>query len=223
MISPGISPKQIQSRILKTLENGLQFDLSTQHCNKFVRRHVNEKVKLVILYIDICNSTKMSLLLSTTSFALMVKVFSQEIALAVRGYGGYILKHVGDAVIAVFPSEFDAYKACEAAMSCAINISFIIKQCINPAFKIHGLPELIVKMAVDYGDALVVLYGKSLYNAHIDLISSSMGITAKIASFAQPNEIVIGQSIYNIFLSNGKLLKALSIPILKKIDKLENS
>ena len=216
MILAGTSPKQIQSRILKTLENGLQFDLSSEDCNKFLRRRVNEKVKLAILYIDICNSTKMSLLLSTTDFALMVKVFSQEISLAVRGYGGYILKYVGDAVIAVFPSEFDTYKACEAAMCCAINISFIIRQCINTAFKIHGLPELTVKIGVDYGDALVVLYGKSLRNAHIDLIGSSMSITAKIASFAQPYEIVIGQAIYNILLPNSKLLKGLPIPILKK-------
>jgi adenylate cyclase len=173
MISAGTSPKQIQSRILKTLENGLQFDLSTEDCNKFLRRHVNEKVKLAILYIDIRNSTKMSLLLSTRSFALMVEVFSQEISLAVRGYGGYILKYVGDAVIAVFPSELDTYKACKNAMSCAINILYIVKQCINPAFKMHGLPELTVKIGVDYGDALVVLYGKSLQNAHIDLISSN--------------------------------------------------
>ena len=75
----------------------------SEDCNKFLRRHVNEKVRLVILYIDICDSTKMSLLLSTTDFALIVKVFSQEIAFAVRSYGGYILKYVGDAVIAVFP------------------------------------------------------------------------------------------------------------------------
>jgi adenylate cyclase len=216
MISAETSPKQIQSRILKTLESGLQFDLSTQLCNKFLRRHVNEKVKLAVLYIDICNSTKMSLLLSTTSFALMVKVFSQEIALAVIDYGGYILKYVGDAVIAVFPSEFDTYKACEAAMLCAINISFIIKQCINPTFKKYGLPKLTVKMGIDYGDALVVLYGKSLYNAHIDLISSSMSVTAKILSFAQPDEIVIGESIYNILLPNGEFLKGLcQFPLLK--------
>lgn len=94
MILAETSPKQIRSRILKTLEDGLQFDLSTQLCNKFLRRHVNENVKLAILYIDICDSTKMSLLLSTKSFALMVKVFSQDIALAVRGYGGYILKYI---------------------------------------------------------------------------------------------------------------------------------
>ena len=69
--------------------------------------------------------------------------------------------------------------------------------------QLHHLQQLMltltVKIGVDYGDALVVLYGKSLQNAHIDLISSSMGITAKVASFAQPNEIVVGQSIYNIF------------------------
>jgi class 3 adenylate cyclase len=150
----------------------------------------------------------MSLLLSATSFALIVEVFSQEIGLAIGGYGGYVLKYVGDAVIAVFPSEFDTYKACENAINCARDILYIIKQCMNPAFKVYGLPELTVKIGVDYGDALVVLYGKSLQNAHIDLISSSMGITAKVASFAQPNEIVVGQSIYNIFLSSDRLLKA---------------
>jgi hypothetical protein len=40
-----------------------------------------------------------------------------------------------------------------------------------------------------------------------------MGITAKIAYVSQPNEIVIGQSIYNILLPNKMLLKALSIPV----------
>jgi hypothetical protein len=82
MISAGTSLKQIQSRILTSLENGLQFDLSTEDCNKFLRRHVNDKVKLAILYIDIHNSTKMSLLLSATNFALMIQIFSQEITLA---------------------------------------------------------------------------------------------------------------------------------------------
>lgn len=218
MISTRTSTKQIQSRILKTLENGLQFDLSTEDCNKFLRRRVNEKVKLAIIYIDIYNSTKMSLLLSAKSFALIIEVFSQEIALAVKGYGGYILKYVGDAVIVIFPSEFDNYKACRNAINCAINILDIVKQCINPAFKMHGLPELTVKIGADYGDALVALYGKSLHNAHIDLISSSMGITSKIASFAQPNEIVIGQCL-QCFLSNDRLLKAVSIPALK--DKIQ--
>jgi adenylate cyclase len=191
----------------------LQFDLSTEDCKKFLKRHVNGKVKLAILYIDIHDSTKMSLLLSATNFALIVQVFSQEVGLAIGGYGGYVLKYVGDAVIAIFPSEFDSYKACENAINCARGILYLIKQCINPAFKIYGLPELTVKIGLDYGNALVVLYGKSLQKAHVDLISSSMGITAKITTVAQPNEIVIGQSIYNIFFPNDKLLKALSIPV----------
>jgi hypothetical protein len=58
MISTRISRKEIQSRILRTLENGLQFDMSTKDSNKFLRRHVYEKVKLAIIYIDIYNSTK---------------------------------------------------------------------------------------------------------------------------------------------------------------------
>jgi hypothetical protein len=53
--------------MLKMLGNGLQFDLSTEDWQKFLRRHHNEKVKLAILYIDIHNSTKMSLLPSATN------------------------------------------------------------------------------------------------------------------------------------------------------------
>jgi class 3 adenylate cyclase len=127
---------------------------------KFLIRHVNENIKLAILYIDILDSTKMSLLLSATDFALMIRVFSQEITLAVRGYGGYVLKYVGDAVIAIFPSEFDSYKSCESAINCAKGILYLINQCINSAFKIYGLPELRTKIGLDYGNALVVLYGK---------------------------------------------------------------
>ena len=221
--------KKSKTRVRKTLEGKPEFVMSLVETQNVLEKFAKSKTAFVVLHVDLVGSTKMAMRLPIDRLTVMIQAFNQEMSIAVKAFGGYILKYVGDAVIAVFPSEFDTYKACEAAIRCAVNISFIIKQCINPAFKIHGLPEITVKMGVDYGDALVVLYGKSLHNAHIDLISSSMGITAKIASFAQPNEIVMGQSIYNIFLSNGKLLKALSIPILKKrirhvkTDKLENS
>ena len=47
--------------------------------------------------------------------------------------------------------------------------------------------------------ALVVLYGKSLEKAHIDIIGSSISLAAKIASLAKPNQVLVGEHIYNIF------------------------
>jgi class 3 adenylate cyclase len=36
-----------------------------------------------------------------------VQVFAQEISLAISGYGGYVFKYEGDAVIVLFPAEYD--------------------------------------------------------------------------------------------------------------------
>jgi class 3 adenylate cyclase len=55
-----------------------------------------------------------------------------------------------------------------------------------------------LRIGLDFGEALVVPYGKIL-------IGSSISIAAKIVSVAQPNQVLIGESIYNInFFSRTK-------------------
>ena len=62
-----------------------------------------------------------------------------------------------------------------------------------------------LRIGLDFGEALVVPYGKILEKAHIDIIGSSISIAAKIVSVAQPNQVLIGESIYNInFFSRTK-------------------
>jgi class 3 adenylate cyclase len=48
----------------------------------------------------------------------------------------------------------------------------------------------------------VLLYGKNLETAHIDIIGSSMSMAAKIASTAKANQILVGELIYNNLLSS---------------------
>jgi class 3 adenylate cyclase len=166
--------KQIHARVNKTLSNGIQLNMSTEESKKLLRRHVNSKTNLVIVFIDINNSTQMSLSLPENKFALMIQTFAQEISIAASGYGGYVFKYEGDAVIVLFPAGYDQAKACKNALSCSRAILEIIKEVINPAFKANELPEIKVRIGLAYGDALVVLYGKSLEKAHIDIIGSSI-------------------------------------------------
>lgn len=72
----------------------------------------------------------------------------------------------------------------------------------NPLFKTNELPEITVKVGLAYGDALVMLYGKNLEKAHIDIIGSSISMAAKVASIAKPNQVLVGEFIYNILLSS---------------------
>jgi adenylate cyclase len=194
--------EQIRARITKTLKEGIQLDMSTEECKKFLKIHVNSKTNLVIMFVDINNSTQMSLSLSEKKFALILQTFAQEISIAVLGYGGYVFKYEGDAVIALFPAEYDRTKACKNALNCSRTILEIIREVIDPVFKINELPEITIRIGLAYGYALVVLYGKSLEEAHIDIVGSSISLASKIASIAQPNQILVGEFIYNILHSS---------------------
>jgi class 3 adenylate cyclase len=183
--------------------DGIQLNMSTEESKKLLRRHVNTKTNLVTMFVDINNSTEMSLSLPEDKFALIVQSFAQEISIAVLGYGGYVFKYEGDAVIVFFPAEYDQVKACENALNCSRAILEIIREVINPVFNAKELPEITVRIGMAYGYALVVLYGKSLEIAHIDIIGSSISMASKIASIAKPNQVLVGEHIYNIlFMSS---------------------
>jgi adenylate cyclase len=196
LLPPAKDLNSAQARVRQTLDKGVQIDLSTESCKRFLRRKVNQKVAVVILYVDIDGSTKMSMALSPEKFATILHVFSQEMSLITSEYGGYVLKYVGDAIIALFPAEYDRGRASKNALECAKEMRRIIKDCINPELSARQLPELSVKMSIDYGYVQVVLYGKSIDRSHIDIVGSSISVAAKMISLAKTWQIMIGQSMY---------------------------
>lgn len=172
--------QQIRAKVNRTLGDGIQLNMSTEESKKMLRRHVNSNTNLVTMFVDINDLTSMSLSLSENKLALKLQTFAQEISIAISGYGGYVFKYEGDAVISLFPAQFSHTKACENVVSCSKSILEIIREVINPAFKEIDLPGITVRLGLAYGDALVVLYGKSLEKAHIDIIGSSISMASRL-------------------------------------------
>ena len=96
--------QQIRARVNRTLGDGIQPNMSTEESKNLLRRHANSNTNLVIMVVDINDSTSMSLSLSENKFALILQTFAQEISIAISGYGGYVFKYEGDAVISLFPA-----------------------------------------------------------------------------------------------------------------------
>jgi adenylate cyclase len=207
LLSPVKDLNAAQARVRQTLDKGVQIDLSTESCKRFLRRKVNQKVGVVILYVDIDGSTKMSMSLSPEKFATILHVFSQEMSLVTSEYGGYVLKYVGDAIIALFPAEYDKGQASKNALECSKDMQRIIRECVNPELRARRFPEITVKMSIDYGDVLVVLYGKSLERSHIDIVGSSISMAAKMIPLAKTWQIIIGQSMYENLENNENLVE----------------
>ncbi|MEM2856571.1 MAG: adenylate/guanylate cyclase domain-containing protein [Candidatus Nitrosocaldaceae archaeon] len=183
----------IKERIYNTLEHGLQVDLSLEASRRFLYRHIDKKVEIVILIVDIEGYTRLSMNIPTKTLANIVQLFAQEMSIVINTHNGYVFKYVGDSVIAFFPAEFDNKKACINALASAKDMINSIEH-INEELKKRGYPRISIKISINYGSDLVVLYGKK--NAHIDLVGSTISIASKILIRAHQN-IVITQYVYN--------------------------
>ena len=188
---------QRQDRLWKALEERYQYNSSVKRGQEFLLNHVNSKVELVIMYIDLVGSTKMSMTLPVEQLVTIMRAFSHEISSVVESYNGYVLKYVGDAIISFFPCGFNKYLISDKSVQCAKSMINVIKNGINPILTKHEYPELSVKIGIDEGEDVVVQYGYDK-SSLIDILGYSMNVAAKITSLTAANKISVGNAVYKL-------------------------
>ena len=188
---------ETQKRIWRAIkQGGAEYYGIISESDEFLREHVNEKIPMAVMFVDLVGSTDMSLSLPEEKVAMIVSSFAQEMAIAVKQHSGYTLKFVGDAVIGYFIHK-SALMASDNAISCAQNMIKIIEEGINPILNNYDYPDLYIKIGIDYGESMVMRYGKDKARAHVDLLGPVMNIAAKVQNKAKPQQIMIGEDIFN--------------------------
>lgn len=187
---------ETQKRVWGALKKGYEYTGIIDDSEKFLREHVFKKINMVVLYVDLVGSTTMTLELPAEKLATIVSSFSQEMASVIRLHKGLVLKFVGDAVIGYFNATDNTLLASDNAVNCAKSMITVIEKGINPILNQYDYPDLMVKIGVDYGQSIVVRYGSNEASSHVDLMGPVMNIAAKIQAMAKPNQILIGQDVY---------------------------
>jgi class 3 adenylate cyclase len=137
----------------------------------------------------------------------------------IRLYGGYILKYIGDAIIAFFIVNTDnLYLPCINAINCAKTMIKVINQGFNPILNQYDYPEMGVRIGIDYGENVIVKYlpqsfekNKSnaseyqstqkipyILNPIYDILGYTISVATKMTTYAKSNHIIVGQLIYDI-------------------------
>jgi adenylate cyclase len=110
VISMGTLIENSQIRLQKSLKANADFNISLKETQKILEKFLGFKIKLVILNIDLMGSTKMSLDLPMDKLTTIIRSFAQEFSIIISNYGGYVLKYIGDAVLAFFVFEDSSNK-----------------------------------------------------------------------------------------------------------------
>ncbi len=224
--------KDAQKRTWSELKVAPKFNIPLDRTQTLLEKFTNTYIDLVILHVDLVSSTRLSMNLPLRRLVPIVQAFTQEVSLIVEAYGGYVFKYVGDAVLAFFFTEKDnLYLPCSNAVSCGLSMVRIIKEGMNAILNDNGYPELEIRVGIDVGESAVIQYGfgtngitktekknakehnpvqdadkhdniNVIREPYLDIIGYTINTASKMTGFARPNQIVIGDAVYNRLYSN---------------------
>jgi adenylate cyclase len=184
---------ETRERVRRIVKAGTFF--SAESSDELLRENLNSKLKLIVLYVDLVGSTMMTRSLPVAQLALLVQTFTQEMSFTVSRFNGYVLKYVGDAIIAYFPADANYNVRCNAAINCSYAMIRVLEEGVNSIFREHGLGGLQVKIGIETGEHSVIQYtlGK---NSQVDILGYGISMAAKLSTLARPNQVVISHAIY---------------------------
>jgi adenylate cyclase len=223
--------KKSQARVRKTLEGKPEFVMSLVETQNVLKKHAKDKTTLVVLHVDLVGSTKLAMRLPIDRLTMIIQVFHQEMSIIAKAFGGYVLKYVGDAVLAFFVlpiTASEAKAACTNAVNCAKYMLRMASEVINPILDDYGCPEMNLRIGLDVGENAIIQSGwDTHYNIrnrrknnnnvvnnnnkkeHLvvkkpvyDLLSYTLSIAVKMTALANPNHIVIGDPMYSLLDDN---------------------
>lgn len=206
VVDTDLAVTQAQERVWKVLKFDPDLNLTSPETQAILEKFVKSKVAFVILHVDLVGSTKLSMTLPPDRLANIVQAFTQEMSVMISAFGGYVLKYVGDAIMAFFLADWNNLSVpCSNAVACAHAMLKVMQQGINPILNQYDYPELSVRVGVDVGDNVVVQYGwdttalddgKVARRPHLDILGYTISVTAKMTTLAEPGQIMIGQFVY---------------------------
>ncbi|MBI5046953.1 adenylate/guanylate cyclase domain-containing protein [Candidatus Micrarchaeota archaeon] len=164
----------ILSRIeaIKQMESGTESFKFKDSSEEFLENLKKDKMRFVILSIDLKGSTKMSQELTCRENAEIITLFLREMTLIADKFNGYVLKYLGDGLIAYFP-EPNFIGMNDNAIDCAVTMKKMIVYGLNSILETRGLPALDFRIGLD----------------------ETINLAVKIQSRAKSKEILMGESV----------------------------
>jgi adenylate cyclase len=201
--------KHAQLSMWKALKVKPDFDISMEETQNALKNYAESKATFVILHVDLVDSTKLSMTLPIDRLTTIIQAFAQELSLVISSYGGYVLKYIGDAILAFFivASQNDLYLRCINAVECGCTMIKVVRQGINPILNQSDYPELGIRIGIDVGKNAVVKFGWNTYTVdgmviakapYFDVLGYTISIATKMTAFAKPDQIIIGQLVYDV-------------------------
>ena len=145
-----------------------------------------ERRPITVMFCDLVGSTSLASKLDAEDWRNLVNAYLDEASTAVTGFGGHVLKKLGDGLMALFgypqAQENDAERAVRAAL--AIQRALVE---INARNASRGAPELEARIGLDSGQVVVDATG--------EVFGDAPNIAARVQGAAEPGSILVTATV----------------------------
>ena len=194
--------REAKAELMANWDKKYQLQKTKPAFNEFLKENTGKETTMVILYVDMEGSTRISSTVDPGINAKIIKIFLMQMAKAIDNHRGFVLKFVGDCAIGIFPAETNSTGMCDNSIQSAMTIRGLVEQVINPVFKEKGLPEVGFHIGVDVGEVFIDNVGAINIAGFVDLIGYHMNRTAKIQAMAGHNDILLGENLFTMLHGN---------------------
>jgi adenylate cyclase len=148
-----------------------------------IQRGTGETIRAVIWLCDLRGFTELSETLPRDLLIDLLNCYFGPMCDAVAEQGGEILKFIGDAMLAIFPTGTDTARICRAALVAAERAAAALIE-ENLRRQGAGLPRIEYGLALHLGD---VMYGNIGSDSRLDftVIGPAVNLTARIESMCR--------------------------------------
>jgi adenylate cyclase len=193
--------KKSQTRVRKTLEGKPEFVMSLVETQNVLEKFAKHKTTFVVLHVDLVGSTKMAMRLPLDRLTMIIQAFNQEMSVAVKAFGGYILKYVGDAILAFFVlpgNKTEAKAACINAVNCAKYMLRIARGAINPILNKYDCPEINLRIGLDIGENAIIQSGWDIHPNIPSRRKNNKNIIITNHNKKQQQHLLVKKPVYDV-------------------------
>jgi CheY-like chemotaxis protein/class 3 adenylate cyclase len=163
-------------------------------------KFIQSSKKCCVGFIDLVNSTNDTLsIINQVKIECYYSLFINSLTKIIKRFDGEVVKNIGDCLLFYFPKTSKSHGTNEfkKVIECFLEI-LGSRSTINEYLIKENLPPFSYRITIDYGALDLALTGS--YN-QIDIFGSVINICSKLNSLSIPNEITIGENLYNLLSS----------------------
>jgi class 3 adenylate cyclase/tetratricopeptide (TPR) repeat protein len=141
-----------------------------------------ERRPITVMFCDLVGSTSLAAKLDAEDWRTLVSAYLDEASAAVTGFGGHVLKKLGDGLMALFGYPHAQENDAERAVRAALAIQRALVE-INARNASKGAPELSARVGIETGPVVVEASG--------EVFGDAPNVAARVEAEAEPGSVLI--------------------------------